>query len=207
MTPDDLTAAQLREIRDGDPLTFPPSESCPLEVGDSIVLESTCGLAFSAEELERGVGTTTPVRTPVLWIEVREVRRTRKLQWRVLYRTHDHRPLWLRSGPPKPEGSRLRQRGWTHAEEHGFTGRLVHAFDPGAEVLTGSYTNIIEMGARLKAAEREDAEAARRQARSIAETVKQIVVAGARQGVDMTPHLAKIQLAIEAAQAELDEAA
>ena len=63
------------------------------------------------------------------------------------------------------------------------------------------------MGARLKAAEREDAEAARRQARSIAETVKQIVVAGARQGVDMTPHLAKIQLAIEAAQAELDEAA
>lgn len=204
----DLTAAQLRDLRDGEPLTFPPSERCPMAVGDVLVLETASGLAFTEEEIGAGVGVLAPtVETPVLWVEVYEIRRTRKLEWRVLHRRCDHRPLWMRSGPPKPEGSRLKQRTWTQIEEHGLTGRVANALDPSCEVESGRYANVIEMGARLKAAERQDAEAARRQARSIAETVKQIVTMAARSGIDVTPHLAQIQRALDAAQDEIDEAA
>lgn len=201
-----LTASQLRELEAGDPLTFPPSEACPMAVGERIVLEESSGIAFTEDEVAAGV-TASAVSAPTLWVEVIEIRRTRKLEWRVIYRRFDFRPLWLKGGPPRPEGSRLRQRTWTDAEEHGLTVRPGDALDCEAEVVDGHYMNVIEIGARLKAAERRDEKAARQQARSIAESVKQVVATGARLGVDMTPHLAQIQRAIEAAQAELDEAA
>lgn len=205
-----LTPSQLCELRAGDPLTFPPSESCPMAIGDVIVIESVSGIAFTEREIASGIGSDVPAsKAPSLWIEVHEIRRTRKMQWRVLYRRFDFRPLWLKGGPPKPEGSRLRQRTWTEIEEHGLTDRPSNALDSEAEITPGGYGIVIEMGARLKAAERRegDEEAARQQARSMAESIKQIVTAAARAGVDPTPHLAQIQRALEAAQAEIDEAA
>ena len=203
---EDLNADQLRDLAAGEPLTFPASEKCPMAVGDRIVLERATSLAFTEDELVAGHGVQVPMtEAEVLWIEVTEIRRTKRMLWRVLYRTVDYRPVWLKGGPPMPEGSRLRQRTWTPTEEHGLTGRFDVALDPEAEVVDSTYRNVIEMGARLREAERQDAETARKQARSAAESIKQIVVMGERHGVDMAPFLAQIQQAIAAAEAEIDE--
>lgn len=199
---DDLTAAQLRELEAGDPLTFPPSESCPMEVGDIIVLEQTSGNAYTEEEVAHGA-VASAVSAPTLWIEVTELRRTRKLAWRVVYRRYDFRPLWLKGGPPRPEGSRLRQRTWTDAEEHGLTVRLGDALDCEAEVVDGHYMNVIEIGARLKAAERRDEKAAEEDLRRVQAEVRELAKRAQKMGVDPLHALAPVAKAIREAQDEL----
>lgn len=209
MTVDDLSVEQLGELQIGDPLTFPPSETCPMEIGEVLVVEQVSGIAFTAEEVKvrPELADSASVTTPVLWITVTEIRRTRKMLWRVLYRTTDHRPLWLRKGPPKGDGSRLRQQRWTPIEEHGLTSNLAQAFDPEAETVPGAYQNVIEMRARLRQAEREEDEARRQQAKALAEAVKRTVAMGLKHGVDMTGYLARMQKLVEEAEGEIDEAA
>ncbi len=205
-----LTPAQWRELHDGEGyLTFPASEQPPLQAGAEIVLEAERSLAFTAEEMERGIGSEALVETPLLWIEITEIRRTRKLLWRLLYRTVDMRPTWMRRGPPKPEGSRLRQRQWTALDEHGMTGELASALDPEAEVVDDGYRNVLEIGARLKRAEREqelDPEAERlRQA--VNGEVRELVKRAVKAGVDPALVLGPVVRQIEAMHSDLNDAA
>lgn len=206
-----LTPTQWREIHDGDWLTFPPSEQPPLEVGDEIVFEVEGSLAFTPEEVARGVSGDLVVEVAAHWIEITEIRRTRKLLWRLIYKVHDMRPTWMRRGPPKPEGSRLRQRQWTALDEHGMTGELASALDPEAEVVDDGYRNVLEIGARLKRAEREERlqESFESQCKSFANAIRGIGRAAARDGVDagvlLAPLLAEYERQI--AKAREDEAA
>ncbi len=214
ITLDDLSVQQLGELQTGDPLTFPPSETCPMEVGEILVVEQASGIAFTAEEIEARpeLADSASVTTPVLWITVTEIRLTRKMLWRVLYRTTDHRPLWLRKGPPKGDGSRLRQQRWTPIEEHGLTPNLAQAFDAEAETVPGAYQNVIEMRARLRDAERAEAEQAeelaKKQARSVNEAVRDVLIQRARLGLPPeSPAIAALQRAVAEAQSEIEEAA
>lgn len=202
-----LTREQWRELRDGEWLTFPASEQPPLEVGTEIVLEAEQSLAFTAEEVAAGIGHEIVVEAPMLWIEITEIRRTRKLLWRLLYRTADMRPLWMRRGPPKPEGSRIRQRSWTAIDEHGMTGEMAHALDPEAEVVDGGYRNIIEIGARLKRAEREralDPEAERLRQQVNAE-VRELIKRAVKMGTDPAAALGPVVREIEAQHQQISD--
>lgn len=202
-----LTPEQWRELRDGDWLTFPASEQPPLELGTEIVLEAEQSLAFTAEEVAAGIGREIIVESPVLWIEITEIRRTRKLLWRLLYRTVDMRPLWMRRGPPKPEGSRIRQRSWTAVDEHGMTGELPRALDPEAEVVDAGYRNVLEIGARLKRAERErrlDPEAERLRQAVNAE-VRELIKRAVKMGADPALALGPVVREIEAQHRQIGE--
>lgn len=204
-----LTPTQWRELHDGDWLTFPPSEQPPLEVGDEIVFEVEGSLAFTPEEVARGISGDLVVEVPAHWIEVTEIRRTRKLLWRLIYKVHDMRPTWMRRGPPKPEGSRLRQRQWTALDEHGMTGELASALDPEAEVVDDGYRNVLEIGARLKRAERErrlDPEAERLRQAVNAE-VGELVKRAVKMGIDPATVLGPVVRQIEERHRDLGDAA
>lgn len=206
LTVEDLSADQLREIMAGDPITFPASEACPMEVGDVLVLEQTSGIAFTPEEIEAQpeLAEVASVTTPILWLTVTEIRRTRKMLWRVIYGFTDHRPLWMRKGPPKGDGTRLKQQRWTPVDEHGLTPNLVQAFDPEAETVPGQYQNVIEMRARLRAAERRELDAEKDLQRVQAAT-RDLAKRAAKMGVDPMIAMAPLQKAIEEAQQGLSE--
>lgn len=184
-----LTDKHWLAIDAGDPLIFPSSDICPVAVGQDIVLEAREGTAFRSDEVEKlPPGTRRSVRAPILWLTITKVRRTKTLHWQASYQLNDHRPLWLRSGPPRPEGSRLRQKVWTEADERGLTRVADQALDREVEsALPVQFQNALVMRARMKKAENMDPDElehrAKKQARSINEAIREALLTRARLGL------------------------
>ena len=184
-----LTDKHWLAIDAGEDLIFPPSEEPPLVPGQEIVLEAREGTAFRPDEVEKlPAGAQRSVKAPVLWLTVVKVRRTKTFHWQATYKMCDLRPLWMKSGPPRPEGNRLRQRVWTEAEERGLTRVVSQALDPEVEsALPIQFQNALAMRARLKKAEDMDPEEmehrAKKQARSINESIREMLLARARLGL------------------------
>lgn len=184
-----LTDKHWLAIDAGEPLIFPPSKERPFSVGDEIVLEEREGTAFRPDEIENlPAGTRRSVKSPVVWLTVTKIRRTKTLHWQATYRATDLRPLWMKSGPPRPEGNRLRQKVWSEAEERGLTRVVSQALDPEVEsALPIQFQNALAIRARMKKAEDMDPDElefqAKKQARSINESIRETLLARARLGL------------------------
>lgn len=109
----ELNREQKLAILDGErpKLTWPRSEPCPVEEGQTVKLE------------------------PRVWITVQRIRFSQS-HWVAEYLVRDDRPRLLRAGLTPTVTRRSQRRHWTPAEEHGYTNHAGNALPDEPEAVS-----------------------------------------------------------------------
>lgn len=211
-----LDRVRERRARPRPEFTLAPDERAAIFAGERLRIERQPG------QPQLKVGDVIELSPLVsIMITRRATNKRNCIQYRYTLRDQRRdRVRLLRRKPPalRPEVARHDQvQGPTPtdikraAEESAYTSSSRGAIADAGEAVPAGWENVLRMEAkeRRRVADEEERseELARRQARAITESTRQVLILGARMGVDVSSHIAKIQRAIEDANQEIAKAA
>lgn len=171
------------------------------------------------------IGQVIVIKPDFVWVTVLGAGKDKRKGYYLRYSVRDDRPRLLRSSPHNIDFGDMRrgldeygtpravseQDADEAAESSGYTDSAHQALEDAGEAVPVEYQNLLTVQAKSERAEREQADRAediaRRQARAVTESVRQILIMGARHGVDVSPRIAAIQREVDLANRDLEDAA